>query len=259
MKYLLLIVSLSFVAVLLAGCGSSGPKLFDTITTDTGLQYRDLAIGSGMSPINEDVVQVHSTGWLQDGRVINSTIGGDPIEFEVGGNAVIAGFDEGVRGMKPGGKRRLVIPPQIGYGSEGNAQLGVPSGATLIYDIQLVDVQRYNWVTTASGLKYADLTVGNGATPQTGQICNVFYKGWLQSDGTVFDQNQPPNDPFSFAIGQGNVIAGWDEGVATMKVNGKRRLVIPPDLAYGASGQGDIPPNATLVFDVDLISLGPPP
>jgi peptidylprolyl isomerase len=259
MKYLLLIIAIGFVAVLLVGCGSSGPKLYNTVSTNTGLEYRDLVVGSGRSPVDEDIVQVHCTGWLQSGQVIESTIGGKPIEFAVGSRVVIDGWDQGIRGMKVGGKRRLVIPPQLGYGSAGNPQLRVPGGATLIYDIQLANVRSLNWVTTASGLKYADLSVVAGPTPQNGQRCYVHYTGWLQSNGTKFDENQAPSEPLSFVIGQGNVIPGWDEGVATMTVGSKRRMIIPPDLAYGEAGKGSIPPNATLVFEVELLDVVPEP
>jgi peptidylprolyl isomerase len=114
-------------------------------------------------------------------------------------------------------------------------------------------------MTTASGLQIIDSTVGTGATPKPGQICVMHYTGWLYEDGKKgkkFDSSVDRNEPFEFPIGQRKVIGGWDEGVATMKVGGKRTLIIPPALGYGARGTGGvIPPNATLMFDVELLGV----
>ncbi len=113
--------------------------------------------------------------------------------------------------------------------------------------------------TTASGLKIVDTVVGTGATPKTGQTCVMHYTGWLFENGAKgkkFDSSVDRGQPFQFQIGTGQVIGGWDEGVATMKVGGKRTLIIPPDLGYGARGAGGvIPPNATLIFDVELLGV----
>jgi peptidylprolyl isomerase len=113
-------------------------------------------------------------------------------------------------------------------------------------------------VTTPSGLRIIDVKPGTGAVPKAGQTVTVNYTGWLFVDGKKgkkFDSSVDRNEPFSFTLGQGQVIKGWDEGVATMHIGGKRTLIIPPDLGYGASGAGGvIPPGATLIFDVDLIS-----
>lgn len=116
-------------------------------------------------------------------------------------------------------------------------------------------------VTTASGLKYVDIKPGTGAQPKTGQMCTMNYTGWLESNNKVFDSNIDPKfghvTPFTFAIGQHQVIAGWDEGVGSMKVGGKRKLIIPPALGYGARdvGNGLIPANSTLVFEVELVGV----
>jgi peptidylprolyl isomerase len=114
-------------------------------------------------------------------------------------------------------------------------------------------------VSTPSGLKYIDTKVGTGPAPKTGQTCVMHYTGWLYEGGkkgAKFDSSVDRGQPFEFPIGTGRVIKGWDEGVASMKVGGKRTLIIPPELGYGARGAGGvIPPNATLLFDVELLTI----
>lgn len=111
-------------------------------------------------------------------------------------------------------------------------------------------------VTTDSGLQYEDIEEGTGAMPQKGQRVTVHYTGTLE-DGTKFDSSRDRNRPFTFTIGVGQVIKGWDEGVSSMRVGGQRKLIIPPELGYGARGAGGvIPPNATLIFDVELLRIG---
>src|SRR5215831_14931840 len=110
-------------------------------------------------------------------------------------------------------------------------------------------------VTTSSGLKYTDIKVGDGTVAENGMVASVHYTGWL-TDGTKFDSSVDRGQPFSFRLGGGEVIRGWDEGVKGMRVGGKRKLVIPSDLGYGSRGAGGvIPPNASLVFDVELLGL----
>ena len=110
-------------------------------------------------------------------------------------------------------------------------------------------------IQTASGLEYVEITEGTGASPKTGDTVSVHYTGWLKS-GQKFDSSVDRGEPFAFPIGKGRVIKGWDEGVATMKVGGKRKLIIPAHLGYGDRGAGAvIPPGATLVFEVELLGV----
>jgi FKBP-type peptidyl-prolyl cis-trans isomerase len=120
------------------------------------------------------------------------------------------------------------------------------------------EVAPATYVETDSGLRYYDLRKGEGPAAETGQMVQVHYTGWLE-DGTKFDSSLDRGEPFSFVLGSGQVIPGWDEGVAGMQVGGHRQLLIPPDLAYGADGAGEvIPPNSTLIFEVELLEIQAP-
>ena len=145
----------------------------------------------------------------------------------------------------------LLMALALGITSAGIALTGAPS--------QAMAQAAGKTMTTQSGLKITDTKVGDGATPKTGQTCVMHYTGWLYENGAKgkkFDSSVDRGEPFEFAIGAHQVIRGWDEGVATMKVGGKRTLIIPPELGYGARGAGGvIPPNATLMFDVELLAV----
>jgi peptidylprolyl isomerase len=235
-------------------------------TTSNGLKYYDVEVGDGPSPEIGQAVTVHYTGWLQDGGKFDSSLDrGEPMVFVLGAGQVVPGWDEGVASMQVGGRRLLVIPPKLGYGEQGAGGV-IPPNATLIFEVELLEVQAVanaaptpvdaeDYIETDSGLKYYDLEAGAGASPEPGQTVEVHYTGWL-TDGTKFDSSLDRGQPFTFALGQGEVIQGWDEGVASMQVGGKRQLVIPPELGYGAQGAGGvIPPNATLIFEVELLDV----
>ncbi|OKH41758.1 peptidylprolyl isomerase [Nostoc calcicola FACHB-389] len=134
-----------------------------------------------------------------------------------------------------------------------------PPAATILTENNILiasdSMSDANVVTTPSGLKYVELKEGTGATPERGQTVEVHYVGTLE-DGTQFDSSRDRGQPFKFKIGVGQVIKGWDEGLSTMKVGGRRNLIIPPELGYGSRGAGGvIPPNATLLFDVELLGV----
>ena len=136
----------------------------------------------------------------------------------------------------------------MGNGTEGQESAPASSPSTSL-------TPGANVTSTASGLKYEDLVVGTGATPKAGQTCSVHYTGWL-TNGSKFDSSRDRGTPFTFPIGQGSVIKGWDEGVMGMKVGGKRKLWVPPALAYGPDGYPPvIPPNSELVFEVELLGV----
>lgn len=239
----------------------------DLVTTDSGLQYYDLVEGTGDIPVPGQDVVVHYSAWLQDGNeFIASSFGTDqPQTFTLGNDqGVFPGWDEGVSTMKPGGRRLLVIPPELALGEQGGGR--VPPNATLLMEVELLEVKplvlptevsEADFTTTESGLRYYDLVAGDGEEAVAGSTVTVNYTGWL-TDNTKFDSSLDAGFPFIFTLGAGEVIPGWDEGVAGMQVGGKRQLVIPAELGYGETGSGIIPPNAELIFEVELVDVQPP-
>lgn len=238
-------------------------------TTPSGLQIEDTLEGDGKLAQAGQDVSVHYTGWLfVDGKRTtkfdSSLDRREPFEFELGAGMVIRGWDEGVQGMKIGGKRTLVIPAGLGYGARGAGGV-IPPNATLLFEVELLGVSggpepvSLTLTQTASGLQFDDQVVGDGAEAQAGQRVQVHYTGWLFKDGLrgkKFDSSKDRGQPFRFRLGGGEVIQGWDEGVQGMKVGGRRMLVLPPELGYGAYGAGGvIPPNATLLFEVELLGV----
>ncbi len=238
---------------------------FNGVTTESGLKYIDELVGTGESPTVGDRVVVHYIGTLEDGTKFDSSVDRDkPFEFAIGVGQVIRGWDEGVMSMRIGGKRKLIIPAELGYGDRGAGQL-IPPGATLHFDVELLEVKEKfvdtdfmlpgKEVNKESGLRMIEHITGDGEKPNSGDMVAVHYKGMLDS-GETFDSSHDRGRPFTFNVGVGKVIKGWDEAILDMNVGSKRTLIIPPDLGYGDRGAGRvIPPGATLVFEVELIKI----
>ncbi|MCO4746075.1 MAG: FKBP-type peptidyl-prolyl cis-trans isomerase, partial [Proteobacteria bacterium] len=215
-------------------------------------------------------VLAHYTGWLHDGTKFDSSHDrGEPLAITVDAGQVIKGWDEGLQGMREGGKRKLLIPPNLGYGS---ADMGfIPPNSVLTFEVEMVEVQAprkpaaapmtvasEDYRQTESGLLIAD--IGGDCTPlehPAGARLDVEYDGFLES-GRLFDSTRLRETAFTFPIGMGRVIPGWDEGLADAPVGCRRQLVVPPHLAYGEAGNSKIPPAATLTFDIEVIDIGAP-
>jgi len=171
--------------------------------------------------------------------------------------------DEGIVGMKIGGTRTIIIPSNLAYGEDGIGPIPPNSDLKLVVElldvkerivIEMWDVDSTKLKSTESGLQYSILADGEGETADSGNVVTVHYSGFLV-DGTKFDSSVERDDPFSFLLGVGQVIPGWEEGLKLMKKGSKARLVIPPELGYGGLSVGTIPPNSTLFFDVELVDM----
>lgn len=245
----------------------------DLKEVSAGVKMRDLKAGEGTPAPAGAKVKIHYTGWLPDGTVFDSSKDRGPATFELGG--LIKGWQEGIPGMTPGGRRKLVISPDKGYGSQ--AQGKIPANSTLIFEVELIQVietpvlllkkdaktlsdgsvpaaEDKDLKDIGGGLQIRDLKEGTGPVATPGATVEVFYTGWLTDEKrTVFDSGAQRGETTEFPLS--GVIKGWQNGIPGMKVGGVRKLVVPPDLGYGAAAKGKIPPNSTLIFEVQLVSV----
>lgn len=266
---LLILAALLVCAV--PACKKSVDK--DIVTTASGLKYLDITPGTGNEAKAGDEVDVHYTGWLENGSKFDSSLDrGQPIHLRLGSHQVIPGWEEGLTGMKEGGKRRLIIPPNLAYGPNGRPPV-IPPNATLTFEVELVKAEtpppappaitRTSWqllqqqAVAEQGLQITDIKEGKGDVALPGHMVEVHYTGTLE-DGAKFDSSLDRDQPFKFPLGGSRVIRGWDLGVPGMKVGGKRKLVIPAALGYGGMARPNIPANSTLIFEIELLGITDP-
>lgn len=272
MKYIL------FVLLVLGFIGCS--KDADVVKLSSGVNYKNDSLGTGRAAKFGDLVSVHFRAWVikdstdiykdwsKDSTRQTSSIGssiefGQPVKFKLGDSAFIKGVDEGIVGMKVGGTRTIIIPSKKAYGELGFGP--VPPNSSLKVVINLVDVKDIiaakMWdidstkiVTSKSGLKYVILLPGTGEKADSADLITVHYTGFL-TNGKIFDSSVERDEPFKFRLKLQPVIPGWEEGIQLLAKGGKAKFIIPPALGYGAIPVGSIPPNSTLIFDVEVLNV----
>jgi peptidylprolyl isomerase len=253
-----------------ASADANDEQMGDTtsMVLESGLQVEVYEKGDGILPQMGQKVSVHYKGMLEDGKVFDESFSrGEPITFQIGIGQVIPGWDKGIGQLSKGAKAKLTIPSNLAYGAR--EQRGIPANSTLIFEVEVMDIQdgpkpiaHESWSTdglemktTQSGLQYYVIEEGSGAKTEPGKMVSVHYHGMLE-DGTKFDSSFERGEPIEFPLGVGQVIPGWDEGISLLNVGSKAKLIIPSFLAYGERGAGGvIPPNATLIFDVEVVAV----
>lgn len=210
------------------------------------LQQTDVKKGQGVAAQPGDYLTMAYTGTLTNGKVFDTSkkAGRGPFKFMLGAGMVIKGWDKGIEGMKVGGVRDLVIPPSLGYGAQ---DMGViPPNSTLKFNVELKKIERAKYITTKAG---------KGPGVKFGDNISVHYLGKL-ANGKKFDSSYDRNQPFDVEVGRTGLIPGFTQALLGMKVGEKRTVTIPPELGYGSRGAGNvIPPNSTIVFDLELVSI----
>jgi FKBP-type peptidyl-prolyl cis-trans isomerase len=258
----------------------------------SGLYYLEQKAGSGRLPKEGDMLQVHFTVGLVDGTQLFSSYSQEPIDIEFGKPFDTKGFDEALTYLRKGTKARLIVPSSLAFDSVGRSQM-IPPYTTLVYDVELMKIRDLAEVQaeraakakaeemakeqaklneaarigkylkdnniqnepTATGLFYIETETGTGVQAEAGKKVKVHYTLY-NIEGKKLQSSKDMDRPFEFTLGRGEVIRGWDEGVAMMKAGGKARLVVPSELAYGENQRGaDIPPYSPLVFDVELLEV----
>jgi peptidylprolyl isomerase len=242
----------------------------DTITTKSGLKYVIVKENKSGETTTGKKATIQYSGFMRNGKMFDSSIDrGQPLVADVGKSKLFPGLDEAVSLLRKGEKGRFIIPSALAFGERGGGP--IPPNTDLIMDLEVTDVKEIPVAvkfdttgitpkTTASGLKYFEIKLsGDPKKAMAGQTVKVHYSGYL-ADGKLFDSSVERGEPIEFPLGAGNVIPGWEEGIALMHVGDKFRLVIPYQLAYGEQGRPPaIPPSAQLTFDVELVGVTDPP
>lgn len=260
----------------------------------SGIYFLESEPGTGLKVDTGCMVKINFRVLLIDGKQLyNSADRPEPIKFKYGKRFDTRGVDEGIGLMKSGGKAKIIVPSKMAFGEQGKGAL-VPPFSTLVYEVEIVDVQskadfekeqailkqkemqkkeetkkeealkiaqylkdnKINVAPSSTGLFYIEKVKGTGPQPVAGDRVSVHYTGTLLN-GKKFDSSLDRNQPFEFTLGKGQVIKGWDEGIALMRKGGKATLIIPSNIAYGDRNMGEIPSYSTLAFEVELLDIKP--
>ena len=220
-----------------------------TLLGQSSVEIKELKAGMGTPAKSGDVITVSYRGTLSSGKLFDESKGKAPYSFRIGAGQVIKGWDQGLIGIKKGGKRRLVVPPDLAYGSSANGP--IPANSTLIFEIEALRIESPN---TVSKVEIRELRKGNGNLVKGTSTVKVHYTGTFLN-GVSFDSSIG-SDPLTVAMGQGMVIPGFEEGLLGMREKGRRRVTIPFRLGYGERGRPPrIPAYCTLVFEFEVISV----
>ena len=275
-KFMKIILIALFSVMFIFGCSNNQ----DTVTLKSGLKYSDIKVGTGAETKNGDLAEIHFRGWIirdssdlfadwsvdstkRADLIADSYAMNQSIKIVLGTESFIKGSEEGIAGMKTGGQRTIIVPSNLAYGPEGMGPVPPNSSIKVVVELlstkeavvaKMWDVDSTLFKETSSGLKYAIITEGEGEIIGKEKQVTVHYSGFLL-DGNKFDSSVERDEPFTFVAGVGQVIPGWDEGVQLLKKGGKGRFIIPSNLAYGDRDLGKIPPNSTLIFDVEVLDV----
>jgi peptidylprolyl isomerase len=242
-------------------------KYPDLSETASGLRYKIITQGAGDFPKPGDRVWVNYIATFENDSIYDSTTESGPLDVYLGHGQLIKGWEEGLQLVRPGGSIILVVPPALGYGSL--AHNSIPANSTLIFEISLLQVNAGEVIKPFSTencklqkgkkkLRYYTIHEGKGELAISGDNAYVNYTGYLP-DGTIFDSSHKKGEPVRITVGINQVIEGWDMGLQLMKKEGKIKLIIPPELAYGSEGNAPIiPPNTIITLDIELVDLVPP-
>jgi peptidylprolyl isomerase len=230
--------------------------------TASGLEYTITQKGNGFKPQQGDRVKVHYTGKLTNDTIFDSSLKGEPIMFKLGSGQVIKGWDEGIALLHVGDKATFRIPPDLAYGAVAKPK--IPANSTLVFEVELMDVipgprpfdvKGKDTIDAGNGLKYVKVLENkDGQAISQGDKVTMHYTGWMM-DGKPFDSSLDRGEPVTVQIGIGRAMPGWDFGIPLLKKGEKARFIIPAPLAFGSRQAGPIPPNSTIICDIEILDV----